>query len=115
MVILSEFRRTAFLFLLEDAVEIAEVVEPAMEANFRDAHRRVDQHSRRRSKSHVDNVVGEVSPRVQFEKPAEGAWTHPRNVGQLRQPYFVHVVFADEVFHLQYPPTIVLNGDFSKA
>ena len=45
VVVFAKFRGTTALALLEDAVEIAEVVETTFETDFRDALRSVDEHA----------------------------------------------------------------------
>ena len=84
MIILSEFGRRACLFLLEDTVEIAEVVEPALIGYFRDGPSRVDQHARSISQPYVDDVFRQVASRVQLEETAEGTGAHAGDVGQGR-------------------------------
>ena len=106
--------RTSFL-ALEDAVEIAQVVETATETDFRNAARRVNEHSGGIAQAHVDDVVGEVASGVQLEEPAEGAGAHAGDVGQRGQSHLVHIVFADVVFHFQYATAVVLDSYFGVA
>ena len=64
VVILPELRGVAIFFLFEDAVEIAQVIESAVETNFWNAPACIDEHSRSSAQPDVDNVVGEVAPGV---------------------------------------------------
>ena len=83
--ILTEFRRTTPFFPLKDTVEVAQVVETTLEADFRYAPTGIDKHPRRRAEAGVDDIVGKVATCVQFKETAEGTRTHPGDVGQLVQ------------------------------
>ena len=72
MVVFAEFRGATALTLLENAVEIAEVVEAAAEGNLCYGMGTVDQHAAGKAQSVVDDILAEVAPGMQFEETAEG-------------------------------------------
>ncbi len=115
MIILAEFGRTATLLFLEDSVEIAQVVKPAAIANLRDGMRAVDQHPAGIAQTHVDNIVAEVTTRMQLEEAAERAGTHARETGHIVETDLVHVILADVVLHLQHPSAVAGHLDLGIA
>ena len=115
MIVFAKLRwRTSFL-ALEDTVEVAQVVETALKGNLRNAPAGVYQQSGGIAQTDVDDVFGEIAPCMVCEEATEGTWTHAGNVRQLRQANLVLIVLVDEVFHFQYPPAVVLDGDFGKT
>ena len=64
MIILAELRgRTTFL-LLEDAVEVAQIVESALETDFGNAPGSVDEHTAGIAQTHLDDIIAQVTARV---------------------------------------------------
>ena len=94
---------------LEQAVEIAQVVEAAGKAYLRHAVGRIDEPTAGIAQAHIDDVVAEVAPRVQLEEAAEGRRTHAGDVGQRAEAYLVHVVLGNIVLHLQHAPRVALR------
>ena len=110
MVVLTKLGWRASLFLLEDTVEIAEVVETTFEGYFRDGPCRVHQHTRGIAQTYVDDILREVAPRVQFKETAESTGTHARYVGQGRQAQLVAIVLRYKILDFQHAATIILDG-----
>ena len=106
MIILTEFRGTTTLLLTENTIEVAQVVEAAAVANLCYRMGAVDEHPARIAQSHVDDIIRQVTARVQFEEAAEGTGTHTRDIGHIIQADLVHIVLIDIVLHLQHPSAV---------
>jgi hypothetical protein len=114
-VVFPEFRGAAVLLFLEYSVEVAKVVEAALVTNFRYAPAGVHQHSGGSPQPDVDDIVGEVSSRVQFEESAESTGAHASDVGKLCESDLFHIIVRDEVFHLEDSPAVILHGNFGET
>ena len=106
MVIFPEFRGAATLFLAENTVEVAQVIEAAAVADLRYRMRTVDEHPTGIPQSHVDDVIRQVTARMQFEEAAEGTGTHARYICHISQTDIIHIVLIDIVLHLQHPSAV---------
>ena len=115
MVVFAEFRGAAAFPLLEYAVEIAEVVEATTETNLRDGVRAVDKHTAGISQSHIDDILTEVAPRMEFEETAESRRTHACDISQLRQADLIAIVLVDEILHLLHPAAVARYLHFGKT
>ena len=115
MVIFAKFRGTAALALLEDAVEIAEIVEAAAVADLGDGTVAVDQLSAGMSQTEVDNVLAEVTARVELEEAAERRGAHAGDVGQLGEANLVAVMGVDEGLHLVNAAAVAGHLDLGEA
>ena len=67
MVILTELRGGTAFPLLEDAVEVAQVVETALETDLGNALRRVHQHTAGIAQSLLDDILAEVASGMELE------------------------------------------------
>ena len=101
MMVLSELTWRAPLLLLEDAIEVTKVIETAVEPNLTDAFGCIHQHSGGIAQTEVDNILRDVSARMELEESAEGTRAHTRQRGEIRQTEFIHIVLRDIVLHLQ--------------
>ena len=80
MVVFAKFGGTAALAHLEDAVEIAEVVEAAAIADLGDGAVAVNQLSAGMAQTEVDDVLAEVAARMELEEAAERRGAHAGEV-----------------------------------
>ena len=94
-VVFPEFLGRAALLLLEDAVEVGQVVEPALVANLGDGHGGIDQHAGCVADADVDDIVGQGLPGAQLEEAAERSGGHADHFGHLFQTDFLLVVGID--------------------
>ena len=105
MVVVAESSwRTAFL-LLEDAVEVADVVEAAVIANLCHAGFGIHKKAGCIAETDVDDVVAYRLPCASTEEAAEGSWCHAGNIGECLQTYLSLEVLVD----------IFLNGTHTTA
>ena len=109
MVVFAEFRGATALTLLENAIEIAEVVEAAAEGNLCYGMGAVDQHAAGKAQSVVDDILAEVAPGMQFEETAEGRGAHACDIGYLREAYILAVMLVDEA--LDFLDAAAVAGD----
>ena len=80
MVVFAKFRGTTALALLEDAVEIAEVVEATAITYLGNGTVTVDQLSAGVAQTKVDDVLAEVAARMELEEAAERRGAHAGDV-----------------------------------
>ena len=78
MIVLSELTWRTSLLLLEDAIEVAEVVETAVEPDLADALGCIHQHPGCIAQTEVDDILRYVSTRMELEESAEGTRAHSR-------------------------------------
>ena len=71
MIVLTELARRASLLFLEDAVEVAQIVESAVETDFADALGCIHEHSGGIAQAKVNDVFRNVSSGMQLEEAAE--------------------------------------------
>ena len=109
MIVLSELTWRAPLLLLEDAVEVAEIVESAIKTYLADALRGIYQHAGSITQTQVDNILRDVSARMELEESAEGTRAHTRQRGEIRQTEFIHIVLRDIVLYLQNTSAVILH------
>ena len=109
MIVLSELTWRASLLLLEDAIEVTEVIETAVEPNLTDAFCSIHQHSGGIAQTEVDNILRDVSARMELEESAEGTRTHTRQRSEIRQSEFIHIVLRDIVLYLQNTSAVILH------
>ena len=111
-VILTElFRRAGFL-LPEYPVEIRQVVESALIADFGYRHGRIHQQPYSISQTDVNDIVRQAFPCAQLEETAESHPCHPHHLGKLVEPHLLLIVFADIMLHFLNPPAVGLHLDF---
>ena len=91
--------RAAFL-LLEDAVEVADVVEAAAVANLGDVRIGVHKKSSRIAQTNVDDVVGDRLAGSCAEEAAEGSRRHSGDVGKSLETYLLLEVLVDVFLHI---------------
>lgn len=103
MVVVAEGRGGATLLLLEDAVEVADVVESALVAYLRHVDSAVHQEARGMAEPNVDDVVGDGLARPHPEETAEGGRRHAGDVGEGLKPDFLLEVLVDVFLHPPYP------------
>ena len=101
MIVFSELTWRAPLLLLEDAIEVTEVIETAVEPNLTDAFGCIHQHSGGIAQAEVNDILRDISARMELEESAEGTRAHTRQRGEIRQTEFIHIVLRDIVLHLQ--------------
>lgn len=98
--------RASFLFL-EDAVEVAEIVESAIKTYLADTLGGIYQHAGSIPQTQVDDILRDISAGMELEETAERTAAHACQRGKLRQTEFIHIVLGDEILHLQDAPAIV--------
>lgn len=76
MIVLSELTWRTSLLLLEDAIEVAEVVETAVEPDLADAFGCIHQHPGCITQTEVDDILRNVSARMELKESAEGTRAH---------------------------------------
>ena len=106
MVTLPEFRGTAPLFLAEDAVEIAQVIKATTITDLCNTISTVNKQPAGKAQSHVDDIVCQVTARMQLKEAAEGTGAHTGNLSQFRKSDVLSIVLADIILHLQYTTAI---------
>ena len=106
VVILTEFRGSASLTLFEDAVEIADIVEPAGIAHLYDGHSAVGQQTRGIPQAHVNNVFGNALPRTNLEETAEGCRGHRGQFRQGIQTDFLAEICIDILLDTPHPAAV---------
>lgn len=99
--------RAAFL-LLEDTVEIADVVEAALVADFCHVGGGVHQKAGSMTETDVYDVVRHGLACTHTEEAAEGGWRHASNVGERLQAYLVLEVGVYVLLHVA--DTLALGG-----
>ena len=115
MVVFAKFGGTTALALLEDAVEIAEVVEATTVTDLSDGAVAVNQLSAGMAQTKVDDVLAEVATRMELEEAAERRGTHAGDVGQLGKADLVAVVGVDEGLHLMHAAAVAGHLDLGEA
>ena len=115
MIIIAEFGGTAALALLEDTIEIAEVVKPATVTYLCYRLCAIDELTAGIAQTEVDDVVAEVTPRVELEEAAKSRRAHASDIGYLRQADFVAVVFVNEGPNFLHTTAVAGNLYLSKA
>ena len=115
VVVFAKFGGTATLALLEDAVEVAEVVEAAAVADLSDGTTTVDQQSAGMPQAEVDDVLTKVAACVEFEEATERRCTHAGNVSQLRESDLIAVMGINKGLHLMYAAAVAGHLDLGKA
>lgn len=99
MVVVAEgCRRTAFL-LLEDAVEVADIIEAAAEAYLSHTGMCIDKQSGCIAQAGIDDVVADGLSCAGTEETAEGCRGHSGNVGECLQTNLALEVLVDVLFH----------------
>ena len=58
-ILLAKLGRRATFLALEDTIEVAQIVIPAVETDIGDALLRVEQHTRSVAKTDIDDIVGQ--------------------------------------------------------
>lgn len=106
MVVLTEFRRTAALLLPEDTIEIAQIIEATPIAYLGYGMGAIYQHPTGIAQSHINDIITEVTTRMQFEETTECTGAHPCQTGDISQTDLVLVILVDIVLHLQHPTTV---------
>ena len=76
MIVLSELTWRASLLLLEDAIEVTEVIETAVEPDLADAFGSIHQHPGCITQTEVDDILRDVSACMELEESAEGTRAH---------------------------------------
>ncbi len=71
MIVLTELTWRASLLLLEDAVEVAEIVESAIKTYLADALGGIYQHAGSITQTQVDDILRDVSAGMELEETAE--------------------------------------------
>lgn len=84
VIVFAELSRRAAFLLLENTVEIAEIVETAIETNLTDRLGSINQHTGSIAQTKVDDILADVTPCMQLEELAESAWTHTSQIGKRR-------------------------------
>ena len=107
MIAFAELAWRASFLLLEDAVEVAEVVESAIKTNLTDALGGIYQHAGSITQTQVDDILRNISAGMELKETAERTAAHACKRGKLRQTEFIHIVLGDEILHLQDAPAIV--------
>ena len=115
MVVFAKFGGTAALALLEDAVEIAEVVEAAAVTDLGNGTVAVDQLSAGVAQTEVDDVLAEVAARMELEEATERRGAHAGDVSQLGEADLVAVMSVDEGLHLVDAAAVAGHLDLGKA
>ena len=115
MIIITEFGGTAALAFLEDTIEIAEVVEPATVTYLCYRLCTIDELAAGIAQTEVDDVVAEVTPRMELEEAAEGRSTHASDICYLRQADLVAVVLVNVGSHLLHTAAVARNLHLRKA
>ena len=115
MVVLAKFRRTTSLAFLEDAIEIAKVVETTTETDFGNGMSTIDEHTAGIPQALVDNILAEVSACMEFEETAESRRTHASDIGYLPQTDFILIMLFDEILHLLNPTAVARHLNLCKA
>ena len=101
-----EFPRRGPALGLEDAVEIGQVVEAALVADFGNVPRRVHQQPGGVAQLDVDQVVRQRPPRAELEKAAEGRRAHAHHRGQVRQLERLQVMRVDVLLDFHDPAAL---------
>ena len=95
MVVVAEgSRRTTFL-LLEDAVEVADIVETATVADFSHTGMRIDKKAGSIAQADVDDVVRDGLACTSTEEAAEGSRCHAGYVGKCLEAYLLLEILVD--------------------
>ena len=103
-IFLTELGGIATFALAEETIEVAQRVEATAVAYLCHRVGGVHQSASSKAQSYINNILGQVLARAEFEKTAEGRWCHACKVGQLAQPEVVLVVVLYETLHLQHTP-----------
>ncbi len=106
LVVFAEFLRGATLFLFEDAVEVAHIVEAAGIAYLRYGVGAVDKRPCGEAEAHVDDIVRHKLARSELEKTAESRRRHIGEVGELTERDFVPVIVYDITLNFAYAPRV---------
>ena len=115
MVVFAKFGGTAALTLLEDAIEIAEVVEATAITNLGNGTIAVDQLTTGVAQTEVDDVLAEVAARVELEEAAERRGTHAGDISKLGEADLITVVGVDEGLHLMHTTAVAGHLDLGEA
>ena len=95
------------LLLLKDAVEIGDIVEPAMVGDLGDRMRRIDQHPARMPKPDLIQTIDKGIPCPFFHKPAERHLRHAHQTGHLAKCYRLVVIGIHVLKGLLDTPAVI--------
>ena len=98
MIVVSECCGRATFLLLEDAVEVADVVEAATIANLCHTGVSIDKQTSCITQTDVDDVVADSLARPCAEETRESSWRHSGNVGKSLQANLLLEVLVDMLF-----------------
>ena len=101
----------AALALTEDAVEVAEVVEAAAEADLLDAVDGIYQFAGGIAQTDVDDVLREALTGMLVEEAGERGGGHANEVGKGGQAYLIHVVLADILLDFEHTTAVAFDDD----
>ena len=115
MIVFPEFGGATALALLENAVEVAEVIEAAGVGDLGNRMGTVDQHSRCIPQTMVDDILTKVTARVEFEESTVSRGAHAGNVGYLSETDILFIMLIDVVTHFLHPTTVAGYLDLGKT
>ena len=99
VVVVAEGCRRTALLLLEDAVEVADVVEAAAVANLRHAGVCIDKQAGCIAQANVDDIVGHGLAGASAEEAAESCRGHSCDVGKCLETNLFLEVLVDMLFN----------------
>ena len=102
-VVFPEFLGRAALLLLEDAVEVGQVVEPALVTDLGHIPCGIHKHPGGKAKTDVDYVVRQGTSCPDAEETAEGHWAHTYKCSQAGKGQRLVVVIVYILLNLLNP------------
>src|SRR6202012_5142800 len=95
------------LLFLENAVEIGDIIEPAMIGDLRNGMRRVDEHPARMPKPYLVQTIDKRIPGPLLYEPAERHLRHAHQPGNFTKRYRLIVIGVHVLESLLDPPAVI--------
>ena len=115
MVVFAELRRATALSLLKNAIKIAEVIEAAGITDLSHRVGTINQHTTSITQALIDDILAQISTRMQLEEPTESRSAHARQISKRVETDFLLIVLLNIILHFLHAATVARHLNLGKT